>query len=70
MYGARPLKRAIQHELVDGLALAMLDGAVQEGDHIMVDMSQDGSSLTFYPVTPDSKSQQSGNIIEGEVMPG
>ncbi|NIP13932.1 MAG: hypothetical protein GWM88_03975, partial [Pseudomonadales bacterium] len=28
VYGARPLKRAIQHELVDALAMALLDGEV------------------------------------------
>ncbi|MBN1313380.1 MAG: ATP-dependent chaperone ClpB [Anaerolineae bacterium] len=70
VYGARPLKRALQHELVDGLALAMLDGAVQEGDHIVVDVSQDGNSLTFYPVTPELENQETDNIIEGEAIPG
>ncbi|MBN1429028.1 MAG: type VI secretion system ATPase TssH, partial [Anaerolineae bacterium] len=69
VYGARPLKRAIQHELVDGLALAMLDGMVQEGDHILVDVSQEGSSLTFYPAAA-SENPAADNIIEGEVVPG
>ena len=44
-YGARPLKRVIQKQLVDKLALAMLDGRFAEGDTIEVDAA-DGD-LTF-----------------------
>ncbi len=36
-YGARPLKRAIQKELQDQLALKILKGEFHEGDHINVD---------------------------------
>jgi ATP-dependent Clp protease ATP-binding subunit ClpB len=35
-YGARPLKRVIQKQLVDKLALKLLDGEFGEGDHIEV----------------------------------
>lgn len=38
VYGARPLKRAIQHYIQDPLALKILDGSVKEGDHISVDL--------------------------------
>jgi len=34
VYGARPLKRAIQRHLLDPLSLEMLDGKFSEGDHI------------------------------------
>jgi len=47
-YGARPLKRAIQRELQDPLALKLLQGEFREGDTIRVDF--DGSGLTFTPV--------------------
>ena len=40
-YGARPLKRAIQHLVADPLALEILDGRVGSGDHIVAD-GQDG----------------------------
>ena len=33
-YGARPLKRVIQKQLVDKLALKLLDGEFQPGDHV------------------------------------
>jgi len=36
-FGARPLKRAIQHYIEDPLALEILEGNFQEGDHILVD---------------------------------
>ena len=37
VYGARPLKRAIQHELLDPLALAMIEGEIAEGDRVRAD---------------------------------
>ena len=40
-YGARPLKRVIQKQVVDRLALALLDGTYGEGDRVVVD-AQDG----------------------------
>jgi ATP-dependent Clp protease ATP-binding subunit ClpB len=36
-YGARPLKRVIQKQLVDRLALAILEGEFSEGDAVRVD---------------------------------
>ena len=47
VYGARPLKRAIQRLLQNPLALAVLEGKYSEGDRIRVDRSKDGSHLTF-----------------------
>jgi len=37
VYGARPLKRVIQKQLVDRLALGLLDGTWADGDHVEVD---------------------------------
>jgi ATP-dependent Clp protease ATP-binding subunit ClpB len=36
-YGARPLRRVIQKQLTDRLALAILQGEVREGDSVQVD---------------------------------
>ncbi len=47
VYGARPLKRAIQRDLQDPLALEILEGKVREGDHILADVGADGEGLTF-----------------------
>ncbi len=45
VYGARPLKRAIQHHLLDHLSLEILDGKFKDGDVITADY-RDGS-MTF-----------------------
>jgi ATP-dependent Clp protease ATP-binding subunit ClpB len=47
-FGARPLKRAIQRELQDPLALAILSGKFLEGELIRVERGQEG--LEFSPV--------------------
>jgi ATP-dependent Clp protease ATP-binding subunit ClpB len=46
VYGARPLKRALQRRLLDPLALRVLEGAFHEGDTIAVDVSGDELSFT------------------------
>jgi ATP-dependent Clp protease ATP-binding subunit ClpB len=47
VYGARPLKRAIQRLLQNPLALAVLEGQYSEGDTVRVGRAKDGQSLTF-----------------------
>jgi ATP-dependent Clp protease ATP-binding subunit ClpB len=44
-YGARPLKRVIQRQLVDKLALKLLEGEFREGDVVRVDA--EGGKLSF-----------------------
>jgi ATP-dependent Clp protease ATP-binding subunit ClpB len=39
-YGARPLKRVIQKQLVDKLALKLLEGEFREGDVVRVDAAE------------------------------
>jgi ATP-dependent Clp protease ATP-binding subunit ClpB len=41
VYGARPLKRTIQHLIQDPLAMKLLDGSIKEGDHVEV-IAEDG----------------------------
>ena len=38
VYGARPLKRTIQHYVQDALAVKILDGSLGEGGHITMDV--------------------------------
>jgi len=47
VFGARPLKRVIQRDLQDPLANAILEGHVQEGDHIVADVDLNGEMLSF-----------------------
>jgi len=42
-YGARPLKRALQKEVVDPLARKLLAGDFKDGDAVEVDAAKDGS---------------------------
>ncbi|HLJ68331.1 MAG TPA: ATP-dependent chaperone ClpB [Chloroflexota bacterium] len=46
-YGARPLKRAIQKNILDALARDVLQGRFHEGETIVVE--RNGSTLTFEP---------------------
>jgi ATP-dependent Clp protease ATP-binding subunit ClpB len=58
VYGARPLKRVIQREIQNRLALAILEGDYGEGDTIRASRSADGSGLEFtkVPRTADEPS--------------
>ncbi len=56
-FGARPLKRAIQRELQDPLAVRILAGEFKEGDVIRVDRGPEG--LNFSKAIP---------VIEAEVV--
>ncbi len=46
-FGARPLKRAIQRYIEDPLAMEILAGNFDEGDHILIDRKNDVNGLTF-----------------------
>ena len=44
-YGARPLRRLMQHEIDDALARAILSGTIGDGDVVRVDVAPDGEKL-------------------------
>jgi ATP-dependent Clp protease ATP-binding subunit ClpB len=46
-YGARPMKRAIQRLIQDPLALKILDGGVEPGDHLRVDADTKTGEMKF-----------------------
>ena len=45
-FGARPLKRAIQRNLEDALAVQLLENKIVAGDHILIEGNHDGLILT------------------------
>jgi ATP-dependent Clp protease ATP-binding subunit ClpB len=47
VYGARPLKRVIQQQIVDELSLRLLEGECKEGDAIKVDTGKDAETFVF-----------------------
>ena len=55
VYGARPLKRAIQRELENPIATKLLELEFGAGDTIYVDCSEDGSSLQFTKTQPNTQ---------------
>jgi ATP-dependent Clp protease ATP-binding subunit ClpB len=46
IYGARPLRRLMQHEIDDRLATALIAGNIADGEAVVVDVASDGDSLT------------------------
>jgi len=46
-FGARPLKRTIQHYIQDALAMKILEGIFQKGSTITVDFSEQDHALNF-----------------------
>jgi ATP-dependent Clp protease ATP-binding subunit ClpB len=53
IYGARPLKRVIQKQLVDRLARAVLAGDLRDGETVAVDVDPDGE-LVLAPAGADA----------------
>src|SRR5207237_5777559 len=49
-YGARPLRRAVEHYVEDPLAEALLKGEVKDGEPVLV--VRDGDKLIFKQKTP------------------
>jgi ATP-dependent Clp protease ATP-binding subunit ClpB len=49
-YGARPLKRALQRMIQDPLAIKILDGEVQHGAHVRIDVDRETRRLVFEPM--------------------
>ena len=48
VYGARPLRRLMQHEIDDRLARALLAGDIHDGDTVMVDLAGDGLAVSRF----------------------
>jgi len=54
VYGARPLNRVIQDRIVDELAMDVLQGDVEEGQIIRVDVDASGEDFVFEPTGAES----------------
>jgi ATP-dependent Clp protease ATP-binding subunit ClpB len=71
VFGARPLKRAMQRYLQDPLALALLEGEFGEGDTVEVDAA--GDELAFRRIaaaseTPPTYPEDETEVVEGEIV--
>ncbi|WP_157001091.1 ATP-dependent Clp protease ATP-binding subunit [Agromyces laixinhei] len=71
LYGARPLRRLMQHEIDDRLARALLTGDVRDGDTVVVGLEGDGESLSVaraeVPVGGGAASG-SDDVIDAEII--
>ena len=52
-YGARPLKRAIQTYLEDGLSELIISSSLKEGDTIQVSLNEEKGELEMKVITPE-----------------
>jgi ATP-dependent Clp protease ATP-binding subunit ClpC len=62
-YGARPLRRAVEHYLEDPLAEALLKGEVKDGD--LVQVTRDGDKLKFMPAASAAAQPPAGASTGG-----
>jgi len=53
IYGARPLRRLMQHEIDDKLARALLGGEIRDGDTVLVDLAEGGEGLSVTKVAAE-----------------
>jgi ATP-dependent Clp protease ATP-binding subunit ClpB len=51
-FGARPLKRVMQRQVANALSKRLLDGTVDDGDRVRIDLAEDGDGLAFEATAP------------------
>ncbi|WDG18300.1 MULTISPECIES: ATP-dependent Clp protease ATP-binding subunit [unclassified Microbacterium] len=70
VFGARPLRRLIQSEIQDRLAMAILSGGVHDGDVVRVDVAADGSQLvlTSTGAAASESASDDDDVIEAELL--
>jgi ATP-dependent Clp protease ATP-binding subunit ClpB len=66
IFGARPLRRLIQSEIQDRLAMGILAGHVHDGDVVRVDVAADGSSLAL--ISEGKPAPEVDDIDDDEVI--
>jgi len=67
IYGARPLRRLMQHEIDDRLATALLNGSVRDGDVVRVDLSGDALSVATMDGHPVFDAGDEDPFIDAEL---
>lgn len=62
VYGARPLKRLIQRQVVDNVANLIIDGKVSEGDAVRVDVGADDRLFAVRTGGPVAHDEVNGEV--------
>ena len=71
VYGARPLKRLIQRQVVDNVANLIIDGKVGEGDTVKVDVGDDDRLFAARDDAASEKSRrQAAEAVAAEASAG
>ncbi|WP_020098480.1 ATP-dependent Clp protease ATP-binding subunit [Microbacterium sp. 11MF] len=68
LFGARPLRRLIQSEIQDRLAMALLSGGVHDADVVRMDVAVDGSQLVLTSSGPTPPEESGDDTIEAELL--
>ena len=68
IYGARPLRRLMQHEIDDRLATAILGGAIRDGDIVKVDLEGDALAVGAMRAHPVYDAGDEDPFIEAEIV--
>ncbi|WP_435527723.1 ATP-dependent Clp protease ATP-binding subunit [Microbacterium aurantiacum] len=74
VFGARPLRRLIQSEIQDRLAMALLSGGVRDGDVVRVDVDASGAQLVLssdgpaVPAGGGASVDADDDVIEAELL--
>ncbi|MEV8136455.1 ATP-dependent Clp protease ATP-binding subunit [Microbacterium aurantiacum] len=74
VFGARPLRRLIQSEIQDRLAMALLSGGVRDGDVVRVDVDASGAQLALssdgpaVPAGGGASVDADDDVIEAELL--
>ena len=67
IYGARPLRRLMQHEIDDRLATALLSGSIRDGDVVRVDLAGDALSVSRMDGHPVFDAGDEDPFLEAEI---
>ncbi|WP_072373534.1 ATP-dependent chaperone ClpB [Thermophilibacter mediterraneus] len=69
VYGARPLKRLIQRQVVDSVANLIIDGALGEGDVVRVDVGSDDRLFAARDDAASARRRAAGDDVAPEDEP-
>ncbi len=67
-FGARPLKRVMNRQVANALSKELLNGWIDDGDRVRIDIAPDGSGLTFETLKPEGVSDTTD--ASGDAAPG
>jgi ATP-dependent Clp protease ATP-binding subunit ClpB len=67
IYGARPLRRLMQHEIDDRLATALLSGSIRDGDVVRVDLAGDALTVEAMDGHPAFDAGDEDPFLDAEI---